>query len=71
MIFIQFLVIPPAPGERPDDLVTASYVARRFGCLTRTVYRDKYGTAGIKPVSRARPMLPVPRKRMSLVRRRN
>lgn len=52
MVFVQFIVIPPAPEERSDDLVSAEYVARRFGCSTRSVYAGKCGTGGIAPVSR-------------------
>ena len=52
MVFVQFIVIPPAPDERPDDLVGADYVARRFGCSVSSVYAGKCGTAGITPVSR-------------------
>ena len=51
-LFLQFIVIPPAPDERPDDLVSADYVARRFGCSARSVYAGKCGTHGITPVSR-------------------
>lgn len=52
MIFIQLLVITPISEERDDDLVTASYVARRFGCSAKSVYRGACGTHGIRPVSR-------------------
>jgi hypothetical protein len=51
MVFIQFLVIPQS-DERPDDLVGAEYVARRFGCSVSSVYAGKCGTHGITPVSR-------------------
>lgn len=52
MVFVQFIVIPPPPDERPDDLVSADYVARRFGCSVSSVYAGKCGTGGITPVSR-------------------
>ncbi|HEV2863065.1 MAG TPA: hypothetical protein VGX48_18765 [Pyrinomonadaceae bacterium] len=52
MVVIQLIVLPPAPEERPDDLVDASYVARRFGCSPRSVYAGRCGTGGITPVSR-------------------
>lgn len=52
MLFVQFIVIPPPPDERPDDLVGAEYVARRFGCSVSSVYAGKCGTQGITPVSR-------------------
>ena len=51
MVFVQFVVIPPS-DERPDDLVNADYVARRFGCSVSSVYAGKCGTGGITPVSR-------------------
>lgn len=50
-VYLIFVVIPPSE-ERPDDLVDASYVARRFGCSTSSVYAGKCGTGGIRPVSR-------------------
>src|SRR5437588_12936422 len=49
---IFILLIPLPPDERPDDLVGADYVARRFGCSERSVYRGACGTSGITPVSR-------------------
>lgn len=52
MVFLQFIVVPPAPDERPDDLVGADYVARRFGCSVSSVYAGKCGTGGVTPVSR-------------------
>jgi hypothetical protein len=52
MVVIQLIVIPPPPDERPDDLVSAEYVARRFGCSVSSVYAGKCGTGGIKPVTR-------------------
>ena len=51
MIFLQFILVPPS-DERPDDLVGADYVARRFGCSVSSVYAGKCGTHGITPVSR-------------------
>lgn len=51
MVFVQFIVIPQS-DERPDDLVGAEYVARRFGCSVSSVYAGKCGTQGITPVSR-------------------
>ena len=52
MIFIQLLVFPPPLDEGADDLVPASYVARRFGCSLSSVYEGRCGTGGIVPVSR-------------------
>lgn len=49
MIFIQLIVMP---DERPDDLVPAEYVARRFACSVSSVYAGKCGTQGVRPVSR-------------------
>jgi hypothetical protein len=51
MVIINFFVLHQ-PDERPDDLVDARYVARRFGCSISSVYAGKCGTGGIKPVSR-------------------
>ena len=51
-VYLIFVVMQP-PEERPDDLVSAKYVARRFGCSTRSVYACLCGTGGITPVSRS------------------
>lgn len=52
VFFINFIV-PPQSEERPDDLVDASYVARRFGCSERSVYAGACGTGEIVPVTRS------------------
>ncbi len=52
MILIQFLIMPPLPDERPDDLVSAKYVAARFGCSMRSVQASKCGTHVLTRVSR-------------------
>lgn len=51
MIFLQILVFPEQPDERPDDLVDAKYVAARFGCSVRSVQARKCGTAEIARVT--------------------
>jgi hypothetical protein len=51
-VYLIFVVMQP-PEERPDDLVDAKYVARRFACSTRSVYMGKCGTGGIVPVTRS------------------
>ncbi len=51
MIFLQFLVFPPPPDERPDDLVDAKYVAARFSCSVSSVQKGKCGTGAIPRVS--------------------
>ncbi len=51
-VFLQFVVLPPPPDERPDDLFAAAYVARRFGGAVGSFYKGKCGTGGITPVSR-------------------
>lgn len=50
-VYLIFVVMQP-PEERPDDLVSAKYVARRFACSTGSVYAGLCGTGGIVPVSR-------------------
>lgn len=50
-VHLIFIVIPPSE-ERPDDLVGAEYVARRFGCSVSSVYAGKCGTQGVSTVSR-------------------
>jgi hypothetical protein len=50
-----FFILAP-PDERPDDRVNAAWVARRFGCSTRSVQDGKCGTDQLRRVS-DRPLL--------------
>ena len=52
MVFVQFIVIPQPPEEKPDDLVGPAYVARRFGCSIRGVQAGACGTDKIIWVTR-------------------
>jgi hypothetical protein len=51
MSFPLILIMPPPPDERPDDLVNAAYVAKRFGCSTRSVQLGLCDTGGIRRIS--------------------
>jgi hypothetical protein len=48
IIFMPVFLVPS--DERLDNLVDAHYVARRFGCSTRSVQAGLCGTGGLRRV---------------------